>query len=532
MFDIFYIHQPTKLFLHERKARSIDHARESCRTRYLWIVDGANDYSGFDWLWEPVPWQADQAHVWPSQHQANGGTWLMPRLCYTDINRDHDQIYRAHSVPRLHIQHCAGSEPAGDVCTRFISDYLGTLRRALNKVDWQYCWITADVCDYTHFDFTWHPSEWQQEMLHVFASNEQRLGDTFYLHVPSFLEKTKDLKLLEWFPDLNFVDHINVPRHPLPTIKYTTDSVVPAVWNHDFFTPLVQFYQDTPKTCYPSVCLWQPTTKVITVLSDGHTDLIVPREAKNYLKTQLYDYPYIDKTKIGHADPPCDVIFISNGEPMAEENWNNLIEMCPRAKRSDGITGREAAYKAAATLSETKWFFAVFAKTQVLDSFDFSYQPDRMQQPKHYIFHSRNPLNGLEYGSMNINLYNKQLVLDTKPGLDFTLSSPHEVVPICASISKFNTDPWITWRSAFREVLKLKQEVDAGADVEIQHRLHVWCTHAHGENAEYCLRGSKDALHYYDTVHGSSYALQKSFDWQWLQDYYFELYGQKPWLEF
>jgi hypothetical protein len=280
------------------------------------------------------------------------------------------------------------------------------------------------------------------------------------------------------------------------------------------------------------VCLWQPTTKVITVLSDGHTDLIVPREAKNYLKTQLYDYPYIDKTKIGHADPPCDVIFISNGEPMAEENWNNLIEMCPRAKRSDGITGREAAYKAAATLSETKWFFAVFAKTQVLDSFDFSYQPDRMQQPKHYIFHSRNPLNGLEYGSMNINLYNKQLVLDTKPGLDFTLSSPHEVVPICASISKFNTDPWITWRSAFREVLKLKQEVDAGADVEIQHRLHVWCTHAHGENAEYCLRGSKDALHYYDTVHGSSYALQKSFDWQWLQDYYFELYGQKPWLEF
>jgi hypothetical protein len=226
-----------------------------------------------------------------------------------------------------------------------------------------------------------------------------------------------------------------------------------------------------------------------------------------------------------------DVVFISNGESMAAANWQQLSGLCERAKRSDGITGREAAYKAAAELSTTPWFFAVFAKTEVLVDFKFDYQPDRMQQPKHYIFHSRNPVNNLEYGAMNINLYNRQLVFDTKPGLDFTLSAAHEVVPICASISRFNTDPWITWRSAFREVLKLQREVDQGADVEIQYRLNTWLTVAHGENAQWCLQGACDAQRYYQSINGDYDGLKLSFDWAWLQDHYYDLYHQRPWLE-
>jgi hypothetical protein len=123
------------------------------------------------------------------------------------------------------------------------------------------------------------------------------------------------------------------------------------------------------------------------------------------------------------------------------------------------------------------------------------------------------------------------LVLDTVPGLDFTLSAPHAVVPVVASISRFNTDPWVTWRSSFREVLKLKLEVDNGAGTEIQHRLHVWCTRAEGDNADHCLMGANDALDYYNEVNGNYEKLQLSFDWAWLKEYYFEKYKHKPWLE-
>jgi hypothetical protein len=226
-----------------------------------------------------------------------------------------------------------------------------------------------------------------------------------------------------------------------------------------------------------------------------------------------------------------DVIFISNGESMAEQNWQHLKSICPRARRSDGVNGRELAYKTAAELSTTPWFYAVFAKTEVFDTFKFDYQPDWLQQPKHYIFHSRNPLNGLEYGAMNVNLYNRQLVLDTEQGIDFTLSAAHEVVPICISVSRFNTDPWVTWRSAFREVLKLQLEVDQGADVEIQYRLNTWLTVAQGHNAQWCLAGGQDAVQYYKSVNGDYEKLQLSFDWQWLQDYYYSLYKTTPWLE-
>ena len=128
MFDVFYLDHPTGLFPHERKADSIEHARELSRTRYLWIVDACNDYSDFDWLWEPVPWEANQAHVWPSQHQDNGGTWLVPKTGYQDVNRNHSRIFRKDSVPIIGIDHGDGLTVECDVKTRSIADYLGRRR--------------------------------------------------------------------------------------------------------------------------------------------------------------------------------------------------------------------------------------------------------------------------------------------------------------------------------------------------------------------------------------------------------------------
>ena len=283
MFDIFYFQNPSNLFSLEQKVNSVEQARKLSRTRYLWIVDGLNDYSDFDFQWEPSPWEADQVHVWPSQHQVNGGTYLVPKNLSDQYNRDHSIVQRTTSVPRLHIKHNPSSPDQGNANTRYISDYLGTMRRALSKTDWQYCWVTADVCDYTEFDFTWHPSEWQEDMLHVFPSNEQKFGDTFYVHVPSFLEKTKHLKVLEWFETLHFVEDVSVPR-PLPEyVKYNSDTVVPAVWEHEFASPLTVFYR-YDMVWAPTVSLWQERTKTVVPLIKGAETVLIPREAKNYLR--------------------------------------------------------------------------------------------------------------------------------------------------------------------------------------------------------------------------------------------------------
>jgi len=502
-----------------------------------WTVPDGVDTSTFDWTWHPDATEPPYVYQFGTQHQRTGGpvysVATATEVKYVDQIRIKTDATTTVIYEIDHLDGNAGQIPNTVKRVRYFDNYRDTLIRLAKSIgpEHEYVWVCSSVCDYTKFDFSWHPEQWQATMLHVFSSDEQKFGDTFFMHVPTFVDRAESRALLEWY-DVNFVSNMAVPRRALPVQQHTDDSHVDTVRQLQTHAPLTLIVNGAIPHKIPAVNLWRAETKTAVPLNKSGSVLIVPREAVVCVKTQLYDYPLIDKThRSWLSDQSMDVIFISNGESMANQNWQHLKSICPRARRSDGVNGRELAYKTAAELSSTPWFYAVFAKTEVFDTFKFDYQPDWLQQPKHYIFHSHNPLNGLEYGAMNVNLYNRQLVLDTQPGIDFTLSAAHEVVPICISVSRFNTDPWVTWRSAFREVLKLQLEVHQGADVEIQYRLNTWLTVAQGHNAEWCLAGGQDAVQYYKTVGGDYEKLQLSFDWQWLQDYYYSLYKTTPWLE-
>ena len=219
-----------------------------------------------------------------------------------------------------------------------------------------------------------------------------------------------------------------------------------------------------------------------------------------------------------------DIIYISNGEPDAEKWYDHLCNVVGNAticKRITNVDGRAEAYKAAAELSTTPWFFAVFAKLEVVADFNWEWQPDYLQEPKHYIFHSKNPVNGLEYGHMGVIAYNRQLVLDTDDsGLDFTLSRAHAVVPVVSAIAHYNTTPELTWRTAFRECIKLKDDAEKTGSIESNYRLVIWLNQAEGLHAESSLQGARDALEYYNEVNGDYDKLMLTFEWDWLKQYY------------
>lgn len=525
MFDVFYSGIKPNLFPHEQSATDIEHARTLSGTRYFWWINYLSDYSGFDFLWEPVPWEKDQTHVWPSQHQENGGTYLVPKQHSSEVNRKHNKIPRVKSVPIIGIDHGNGLNCTVDRSSRFINDYLGTLKRVLSTVKDEYVWIVSSVCDYSDFDFTWHPSEWQAAMLHVFHSNEQKFGDTFYIHVPSFLKGTENLVLLEWFNTIHFVEDIQVPRRPVPVVQHTHDTHVQAVWEYDFQDPVVEFTVDNYRGGVPTVNLWRQSVRDVTPLTPGASRVLVPRDAKNHLKTQLYDYPVINKThRTVGKDNPLDIVFISNGEPMAEDNWLHLFDTCSqlnRITRINGVNGRVAAYHAAAAASNTPWFFAVFAKLQVESIFDWSWQPDRLQEPKHYIFYAANPVNGLVYGHQAMIAYNKKLVLNNSGvGLDFTLDSAHEVVPVMSGTAYYCESAWVCWRTAFREALKLRHSLP---NVENEYRLKCWLKEDSGTiaNGHWSHKGAQDAVEFYELVNGDFAELKKSYDWAWLASYAF-----------
>jgi hypothetical protein len=253
--------------------------------------------------------------------------------------------------------------------------------------------------------------------------------------------------------------------------------------------------------------------------------VIVPKAAVGEIQNQLYDWPHIDKQHVMLKSQPLDIVFISNGEPNAEVNFKRLtlVSKPNRTVRVDNVNGRAAAYHAAAQASRTPWFFAVFAKLSVDIDFDWTWQPDRMQQAKHYIFHARNPVNGLEYGHQAMIAYNRQLVLDNPGvGLDFTLDSAHEVVPILSGTALYNTSAWSAWRTAFREVIKLRHSLP---DVDNQYRLTKWLSinedGTHVAYEDWSQWGAQDAMEYYDSVSGEFAELRKTYEWSWLASYAF-----------
>ena len=592
MFDVFYSGTKPNRFAHEREADSIDHAQELSRTRYFWWINYLTDYAGFDFLYEPVPWENHQRHAWPSQWQKDAETYLVPKQGYSETNyrtspmltrlpdrtnwtipatfdpdsfdfswhpdatepgyiyqfgTQHqrtggpeyrvagatdlkfcDQVrgsVKSGATPIVEINHMDGNagQVAGVISTvRYFDNYKDILTRIANTAEHEYIWIVSSCCDYTNFDFSWHPELWQNTMLHVFASSGEKFGDTFFMHVPSFRRRIGQFELLDWY-DVNFVGP-GVPRRPVPVVQHTHDTHVEAIKTMDWAGPLAVFSADATVGPIPTVPLWREKTKTIVPLSAGASAVIVPKTAVPYIKTQAYDYPYIDRTQRHmYTDQLLDIVFIDNGEPGADANYQYLKWAAERAHqpnihRSSGVNGRVAAYCAAAELSTTPWFFAVFAKLEVSSAFNWEWQPDRLQEPKHYIFHAYNPVNGLEYGHMSMIAYNKKLVLENAaPGLDFTLDQEHEVVPIVSGIANYHYSKWMAWRTAFREVIKLKHSLP---NVENEYRLTRWLTALNNvENSEYSIWGAEDAIEYYEAVGGDFAELRKSYDWAWLASY-------------
>ena len=62
-----------------------------------------------------------------------------------------------------------------------------------------------------------------------------------------------------------------------------------------------------------------------------------------------------DRTRISDLD----FVYISFKEPNKEQNWADLKNKVPWAKRVDGVVGFDNAHKAAADVAETDFFMSV-----------------------------------------------------------------------------------------------------------------------------------------------------------------------------
>jgi len=163
-----------------------------------------------------------------------------------------------------------------------------------------------------------------------------------------------------------------------------------------------------------------------------------------------------------------DVIFISYDEDNCEENWADLQDKVPWAKRVHGVKGSDAAHKAAAELSETDRFISIDADNIVDKSFfdiELDFEHPKLKG-KAVSWAAQNHINGLEYGNGGLKCWPKEYVLnmqthenadpsDSRNQVDFCWEDSYVQMTNQYSITYPNGSPRQAFRAGFREGVKM-----------------------------------------------------------------------------
>jgi len=208
------------------------------------------------------------------------------------------------------------------------------------------------------------------------------------------------------------------------------------------------------------------------------------------------------------------VYFLYTDEANLNENWERLQTKTTDAVAVAAVGNIFESHKHISSLCESDRFYVVDADSWIVDSFNFDKNIE-LTSKSVAVFRSKNPINGLIYGHGGIKLFSKDCFsaerLD-RPDMTTTLADSYIKVNVLATEHRFNYSPYATWRTAFREAVKLSAGINKNNnDQESQERLTMWC------------EAGLEVEHGYFAVHGArqgvAYAKSKNCDFTLVNDF-------------
>jgi len=210
-----------------------------------------------------------------------------------------------------------------------------------------------------------------------------------------------------------------------------------------------------------------------------------------------------------------DFVYISFKEPNKEENWADLKNKVPWAKRVDGVKGFDSAHKAAAEKAETDFFISVdgdniLDERFLLETLDWT----KTNKKAVHRWRARNNVNGLVYGNGGLVGWSKETCLQMKTHenaeteenqIDFCWGVPHENLHNCYSTTIINSNAKQAFIAGYREGVKMSTEkgkpIPAGNFKTIWKNnlriLSTWCSvGADVENGKYAMLGARMGCFY------------------------------------
>jgi len=235
-----------------------------------------------------------------------------------------------------------------------------------------------------------------------------------------------------------------------------------------------------------------------------------------------------------------DIVYISYDEPNADENYADLLDKCPWAKRSHGVWGSDAAHKAAAALSETERFVTIDADNIVNDDFfNVELDMDKIGQNHVISFAAKNKINGLVYGNGGIKMWPVDVVNRMRTHEAAPVTDKRAQVDFCWNIHYVQMNNWYSWvhnngsplqawRAGFREGVKMGLEngdiVDPNRLKNIHkenyRRLLVWMTVGEDvTNGLWAMYGARLGA-YMTNVKRRDWNWHNVRDFDWLTDFF------------
>ena len=240
-----------------------------------------------------------------------------------------------------------------------------------------------------------------------------------------------------------------------------------------------------------------------------------------------------DRTRISDLD----FVYISFKEPNKEQNWADLKNKVPWAKRVDGVVGFDNAHKAAANVAETDFFISVdgdniIDETFLLQTLDFG-KTDRKAVHR---WRAKNSINGLVYGNGGLvgwdketclNMHTHENAKDPRAKLDFCWTVKHENLHNCYSETVINSTPRQAFVAGYREGVKMSLEKGERIDPS-EFSKRIWASNlrnlttwmsvgADVENGQYAMLGARIGC--YKTTLGDA-ALHQISDLDGMKDIY------------
>lgn len=501
---------------------------------WCWVIESDVDVlDSFSTTFTPDVWDAGKVHVWQKLNPVTGkqydygGVYLVPKE-------------RAKGRPKYIREPACTQKPypvlylEPDDIPEQLTSYAATCDSALFYAVDPFVSVDPD------FGFSYYPTQWDVNNVHVFLSADDTYRGVRLYPVNTFQREYTITDIQDnSFDNLKQIATIASSPTVWPVVylnDFSRDGVVNAILDTDadfVFTvdPDVDvipsviesgFLPDISKAS--RVHTWQRLNPEGNIHSYGGvrlwpTSMDVDKITTDAVRlNKMRNVHYVREP--GSQYKPYDIIYISYYEPQAEARYQALTERYSNIKWVRDVEGIFNAHKKAAQLAETHMFWVIDADADVVEDFTFMHIPDQYDQDVVHVWNSRNPVTGAEYGYGGVKLFNREQVLDADSwGLDFTtgLSSRFKAMPELSCVTRFNTDAFSTWRSAFRECVKLALKDDA----ESKERLQAWQNPVSDALfAEYALQGAELGIIYAKQNADDSAALALINNFTWLKDHY------------